>query len=403
MAMTTTSTFGDSVAALYKKDYLVAATGMEYFDQLSWQREAMAANGSGSSQIFPIYEAMDVATTTLTEASDVTPVAATDSAVTITVAEYGNAVQLTSLLKATAYTDVGKAAAELVGINRARSLDIVVRDVAMAGSNVLRVKNVTARTSLTESNHLLDFGTLVAAVSRARSWNVPTGPDGYYTGVVNPMVSAELMMIPQWQSVSEYQDKTNIYAGEIGELAGIRFIESYNGKLFYGGGDVPATGSNNATITAAAAAGDTSITLSANLGVSVGDFLVIGNAASALETAVSEQVQVTALNGLVATVSGIGNAQGNFGLRYAHVNGAKVSESTQVGAIALQGPKSIGKVYSSITGPKGDLRITGPYDVLGRFVSFGWYHLGGWAITSQHWLLRLEFATSLKTIGANSF
>lgn len=29
MAMTTTSTFGDSVAALYKKDYLVAATGME--------------------------------------------------------------------------------------------------------------------------------------------------------------------------------------------------------------------------------------------------------------------------------------------------------------------------------------------------------------------------------------
>lgn len=69
---------------------------------MSWQREAMAANGSGSSQIFPIYEAMDVATTTLTEASDVTPVAATDSAVTITVAEYGNAVQLTSLLKATA-------------------------------------------------------------------------------------------------------------------------------------------------------------------------------------------------------------------------------------------------------------------------------------------------------------
>lgn len=399
MAVTTTSALNGSTQALYLKDYMMATTGAEFFDQLCEVRKAM--NGErGATVDWVIYEGMDVATSTLTEASDITPVAMSDSAAQITVSEYGNGIQQTALLKATAYTDVGKAAAQSLGINRARSMDIVVRDVAVAGTNVVRVKNVTARTSLTETNHLLDYATLIGAVARARAHNIPAGPDGNYTAVVHPLVVAELTQIPQWQSYTEYQDKSELFDGEVGQLAGIRFVQSYNAKIYLGGGST-AQAATTTGVNSAIAAGDTSITLTANAGLAAGDFIVVGT----LEAATAELVQITAINAsaLTATISGIGNTQSNFGFRYAHAANAAVTEAANVGCMVLQGPRSIGKVYSDITGPKGDLRITGPFDAIGRFLNFSWYFVGGYGIVSQKWLLRLEFAMANKIPMANQY
>ncbi len=191
----------------------------------------------------------------------------------------------------------------------------------------------------------------------------------------------------------------NIYDGEVGQLAGIRFSESYNGKLYLSGGT---TAQAAGVINGAIAAGDTTFT-ALNAGLVVGDFVTVG----ALEASVAEQVLITAVNAAVnasiITISGVGNKSDNFGFRYAHVTGVATTEAAQVGAMVLQGPRSVGKAYSSITGPKGDLRVTGPFDAIGRFVNFSWYFIGGYGIVSQKWLLRLEFAMANKLPSANQF
>ena len=399
MAVTTTTSLNGSTQALYLKDYMMATTGNEFFDQHCDVR--LALNGQrGATVDWVIIEGLDVATATLTEASDITPVAMSDTPTNITVAEYGNGIQQSALLTATAYTEVGKQASEALGINRARSMDIVVRDVTVNGTNVVRVKNVAARTDLTETNHLLDYGFLISAVSQARAWNIPTDANGYYTAVVHPMVTAELTQIPQWQSVSAYQDKFQLYDGEAGLLAGVRFVESYNAKLYLSGGTTAATA---VTLNASVAAGDTTFvcdtTTPGNAGITAGGFVTLGT----LEAATAEQVRVVSISSQTVTISGVGNTQSNFGFRYAHADNAAVTVAAQVGAAVLQGPRSVGKVYSNITGPKGDLRITGPFDHIGRFVNFSWYFIGGYGIVSQKWLLRLEFAMANKLPAANQY
>lgn len=143
-------------------------------------------------------------------------------------------------------------------------------------------------------------------------------------------------------------------------LNGIRFVESYNAKRYLSGG---ATAQAATVLNGAVVAGATTIAIAANAGLVAGDFITIG----ALESAVAEQVVITAINAsaLTATISGIGNAQDNFGLRYAHSDGVAVTEADEVSCIVLQGPNSIGKAYSDKTGPNGRLVTSGPFDNLG--------------------------------------
>jgi N4-gp56 family major capsid protein len=73
----------------------------------------------------------------LNEVTDVTPTALSDSQVTVTLNEYGNAVVTTAKLRGTAFLDVDSAAANIIGYNAGDSIDQVVREVLAGGTNVV--------------------------------------------------------------------------------------------------------------------------------------------------------------------------------------------------------------------------------------------------------------------------
>jgi N4-gp56 family major capsid protein len=91
----------------------------------------------GSAVTFTTFNDIAEATSTLTETSDVTAVAMSDSQVTVTLAEYGNAVSTTAKLRGTSFLDVDAAAANIVGYNAGISVDSVIRDVLAGGTNVV--------------------------------------------------------------------------------------------------------------------------------------------------------------------------------------------------------------------------------------------------------------------------
>jgi hypothetical protein len=74
---------------------------------------------------FQLTSDLAAATTPLTETSDVTPVALADSTVTVTLAEYGNAVQTTAKLRATTFMPVNPIVANVIGFNAGISTDTV--------------------------------------------------------------------------------------------------------------------------------------------------------------------------------------------------------------------------------------------------------------------------------------
>jgi len=191
----------------------------------------------GSSVKFTIFNDLAEKTSTLTEDTDVTPVAMGDSQVEVTLEEYGNAVNTTAKLRGTSFLDVDSAAANLVGYNAGISVDAVIREVLAAGTNVIYggggASTPSTRVGLAVDDIITanDVRKLVAALrkSNAVSFN------GMYMGFIHPDVSYDLRRetgVASWRDPHVYSDPAMIYNGEVGAFEGVRFIETPRAKIF---------------------------------------------------------------------------------------------------------------------------------------------------------------------------
>ena len=231
MAYTTTSTLGDQVTTAFEQIAYFALRSQPLYEMVADVRStAQSHNGSGVQ--FTFYPNMAQATSALTEASDVTAVALTDTAVTVTLAEYGNAVITTALVRGTSFLNVDADAANIVGYNMVDSLDKVVSDVAMAGTNVLYSTGSgalpTSRVTIADAN-TFDAITPRQAVAQLRGDSAPGFTNGNYVGIIHPDVSYDLRAETAVTDVIQYQlyqDGAPIRAGSIGTFNGIEYIEN---------------------------------------------------------------------------------------------------------------------------------------------------------------------------------
>jgi len=191
----------------------------------------------GSSVKFTIFNDLATKTSTLTEDTDVTPVAMSDSQVEVTLAEYGNAVNTTAKLRGTSFLDVDSAAANLVGYNAGISVDTVISGVLGAGSNVVYggggSTTPTSRTEIAADDIIEanDVRKVVAALRKANAVSF----NGMYMGYIHPDVSYDLRRetgVASWRDPHVYSDPAGIYMGEIGAFEGVRFIETPRAPLF---------------------------------------------------------------------------------------------------------------------------------------------------------------------------
>lgn len=387
MTVTTSTSLADSVKPYYDADYELACQSRLYWAQMTYDKVGKGLE-RGSTLEFVIYSRLDPATTALTETADVTPVEMSDAAVSVTLTEYGNAVQQSMFLRATAYTDVEKAAAEAIGYNAGESIDMIIRNLANAGSRVLYAAGA-ARNTLQAANKatVAFFHNLrrVAAYGRTPSFS-----DGSYVTVVHSNLEYDLINDQIIERLSTYSDPSIILNGEIGKISGIRLLQSITGgKVFWGAG-VAAVAAT--TLNGAITAGATTATLTTDAGLAVGDRIVLGTietGGTAQDT--TEEVEILTLPGAnVVTFRGDGNAENNLGCRYAHGNGAAVNKAANVYGVPVIGPKSICYAYSDVRGPHGEVVLSGPFDVLGRLYNTGWHLIGGWGRSTERWLLRGE-------------
>lgn len=191
----------------------------------------------GTGVTFTIFADIAAATSTLNEVTDVTPTALSDSQVTVTLNEYGNAVVTTAKLRGTAFLDVDSAAANIIGYNAGDSMDQVVRDVLAGGTNVVYA---TGGASTPTSRVTVQAEDIIAAddvrrtVAQLRAANVATF-DGSYMGFIHPDVSYDFRSATDaaaWRTPANYVNPEGIYNGEIGKFESVRFIETPRAKVF---------------------------------------------------------------------------------------------------------------------------------------------------------------------------
>ena len=120
---------------------------------------------------------------------------------------------------------------DLLGRNAAETLDDITKDVLASGTNVLYAGGVSSRAELTEGLTVTDIRKAVNQLKRNKA--VPFD-DGYYVAIVHPDVTFDIQSDENWKKPHEYADTKNIYKGEIGELYGVRFVETPDAKVFRG-------------------------------------------------------------------------------------------------------------------------------------------------------------------------
>jgi N4-gp56 family major capsid protein len=203
-----------------------------YFDSFA-DVEPTHQSHKGASVTFTIQNDLAIASTPLTETTDVTAVAMTDSQVTLTLAEYGNAVQTTAKLRGTSFIDLDPVVANVVGFNAGISIDDVCRSVLQAGTQVAYSGGVAGRTNIAAAN-VLTGNDVRKAKAKLRGQNVPTF-GGSYVSVIHPDVAYDFTGASggaNFRDPHTYSDPSAIWNGELGMFEGFRFIEAPRAPLF---------------------------------------------------------------------------------------------------------------------------------------------------------------------------
>ena len=198
--------------------------------------------GGGKTIEFRKFAPLAKATTPLTEGVTPDGKSLTVTAITATVAQYGDYITQSDVLELTALDNTILEATKLLGRQAGVTLDTVVRNVLQSGTNVTYCPKVaedgtetevTSRAAL-DNTCQLTVKVVQQVVAKLRAQNAPT-IGGKYVAIIHPYVAYDLMRDPEWIDAHKYAKPENLYEGEIGEIAGVRFVQTTEAKIYDGG------------------------------------------------------------------------------------------------------------------------------------------------------------------------
>jgi N4-gp56 family major capsid protein len=343
----------------------------------------------GSTVVLQLYKDLDPKTSALSETVDPDAVAmSTPNSVTITLQEYGNAVITTRALDLFSLADVDPAIANIIAFNLADSIDDVAMTTLRGGSNVIYGGAATATSALTAGNTITS-AQLRKAVAKLRSNKAVARKGSLYWAGIHPEVSHDLRAetgAAAWRDPHNYQDGSQIWAGEIGQYEGLFYVESprmYNAK---DGADQTALATTAVTVA----------------GTSGG--FTIGVASSAVIATRAEVGDKIAATGMAtgAKITSIASSGNNVIFTVSAANTTAVAEAatvtvtpvTRVFRTILCGKQAMAEAVA-----EEPHTVIGPVtDKLMRLRPMGWYGVLGFARYREEALYRLETGSSIAAL-----
>ncbi|MED1948991.1 N4-gp56 family major capsid protein [Brevibacillus centrosporus] len=189
----------------------------------------------GKTINFRQFTGLTAATTPLTEG--VTPAGNSLNVTqkTATVAQYGDYIEISDVLDLTAIDPVLDETAELLGEQASETLDVIVRDILVAGTTVQYANGRASRVTVAAGDNLT-VAEIRKAVRTLKKNKVKPLEGGDYVMICGPSAIYDLQSDTKWEQASQYAGSKQIFSGEIGRLYGVRFIETPLAKVFAGAG-----------------------------------------------------------------------------------------------------------------------------------------------------------------------
>ena len=332
----------------------------------------------GSSVVFSIYSDLAQATSTLTETSDVSSIAlGNPSQVTVTLNEYGSAVTTTKKLNLTSFNDVDSALADIIAYNAADSLDNVVGQTLVGGTNVIYGGSATSSATVVAASKMT-VSNIRQAVTELRTNKALPRMGELYAAYVHPRQAADLRAesgTGGFQELTKYVDRTPFVAGAVGVIEGAYIVETprvLNG-LKLAAGITTSTTITNVALTSNVA----TITTAVAHGLGVGQIVAVA------------AVTATTVNDTAATITAVTSTTFSYAKTASNVTSAAdtgtVTFTNNYRAI-IAGREALAEAQaqdiSTVIGPE--------IDALRRFRTIGWYYFGGFNRLREAALYRIE-------------
>ena len=157
-----------------------------------------------------------------------------ETEVTVQLQQYGEYARCTDKLALTHLDMDIMRRTKLFGDAGARSIDAVVREELAKCANVIYAGGKASRAELTAADKLTSRELRKAVKTLKKNHAQTFG--GYFVAIIGPDTMYDLQEDEAFVKVSQYQDKENIYTGEVGRLFGVRLVETTEAKIFEGAG-----------------------------------------------------------------------------------------------------------------------------------------------------------------------
>ena len=252
MATTQISGVGNLVVNAYDTYVRAALRSLPVMRSVADLRPVALTN-PGTSLKFAVYANLAAATTALTETSDVTPLAlANPSQVTVTVTEYGNAVEQTEKVNMASFSSIDTMIGDAIAYNAADTLDQLVATALTSGSVVKYGGSRTSTATLTATD-VLSTTMLRKAQTTLLESNAQPRVGDLYTLFIHPRQAFDLRAETGsggFVDIHKYTTENvgNLLTGTIGVLEGFQVVQTSR---------VPSTtsGASSATVYSAVAVG----------------------------------------------------------------------------------------------------------------------------------------------------
>ena len=345
--------------------------------------------GGGKTVEWRKFGAFDKALTPLTEGVTPDGSGISVSYITKELAQYGDYTTVSDMLDLTAIDDVVLEITDRHGNNMGLTLDTVTRNEIQQGNQVIyapvlgeggKQTAVTSRVALTPECKMTSE--LVAkAATQLKKMNAPTF-DGKYVCIIHPSVAFDLRQDEAWIAAHQYAAATELFSGEIGELHGVRFVETTEAKIFCGA-DLAKNARNLAVNGAVAAKATVSFDGgSVDAGSLAGRYVLIGGkrykVLSNTDSAMTLEEAITAADNAVI-YPGEGGAEG------CAVYGCLFVGKGAYGVVDLSEGTEV------IVKPRGS---SGTADPLDQRSSVGWKGIHAAAILYDEYMVRVECGSS---------
>ena len=345
--------------------------------------------GGGKTVEWRKFGSFDKARTPLTEGVTPDGSGITVSYITKELSQYGDYTTVSDMLDLTAIDDVVLEITDRHGANMGLTLDTVTRNEIQQGTHVIYAPGKDTDGKKVENLHrygldktcVMTAELVARAATELKKMNAPTF-DGKYVCIIHPSVAFDLRNDPDWVAAHQYAAATELFSGEIGELHGVRFVETTEAKIFRGDD----LASSSRTLTASAAAnGSTTVSFDGGTvaaGALVGRYVLCGGKRAKVTANTASQLTLDSAVTLADNDVIYPGEGGKDGLA---VYGCLFVGKGAYGVVDLSEGTEV------IVKPRGS---SGTADPLDQRSSVGWKGIHAAAILYDEYIVRVECGSS---------